>query len=501
MTSITPDLIGKYQIRWTLGSGAQGVVYLANDPDLGREVAIKALHPYMAEGRSLGYFVREARMLAQIDHPNIAMVFDVGRDAQTDLYYFAMEFVPHSVEDMLSDMGRLDTTRAASIVQEAASALESARQVGVTHHDVKPGNLLLTSLDDSGSVKLIGFGIAHIVDIDDAEAGAMWGTPFYMAPEQWLSVRGDTRSDVYSLGASLYQLVSGTPPFDPDIENPMARNVEIARMHAEDELPPLDDVDEALWEIIVRCMMKNPADRFQTPGDLSAALERYRAGEPPPAPTIAPVEVPSSVYYTQFVDTANGVTVKASGKVDRAALHAAADVVDRMLRHIPDRLANAGAELAIIPKDEYLTDLPEFARLKGRTSADGKAYDSFQIRGQGAVKEQPVAATSEENLLNLPGDTYSHVEITVGVFAQAIQKLCFTDEDYEALVALYNTANKDSSTLETGVDAFFSTYTTAYFGAIDALPGAPRAATPQILRQFLPEIYAYMDDFYSAEAV
>ena len=194
------------------------------------------------------------------------------------------------------------------------------------------------------------------------------------------------------------------------------------------------------------------------------------------------------------------------------ALHAAAGTIDRMTLHIrpdiPGCLASAGAELAIIPKDEFITALPEFAWLEGMASTDGRAYESFEIRGQGAVKGQPVSVASEENLLGLPGDNYSHVEVTVDVFAQAIQNLCFTDEDYAALATLYDTARQGSAVPGASVDAFlatftesafFSTFTTAYFGAIDALPGVPRAATPQLLRQFLPEIYAFMDGFYNAE--
>ena len=279
MTGSVPDMIGKYQIRRSLGAGAQGVVYLAYDPDLDREVALKALHPHLATGEVFARFVQEARILARVDHPNLATVYDVGMDRETGLNYFAMERVPYSVEQMLEARGSLDVDRSVRIVQEAASALEAARRAGITHHDVKPDNLLITSMDDEGSVKLIDFGIARAGDSGGTQAGAMWGTPYYMAPEQWHSVRGDTRSDVYSLGVTLYRLVSGNLPFDSEIENPMARNAEISRMHAEDGLPPLNEVDDALWGIIVRCMMKEPDERFQTPGELVQELERYQAGE------------------------------------------------------------------------------------------------------------------------------------------------------------------------------------------------------------------------------
>ncbi len=279
MATQEPGSIGKYQIRRSLGSGAQGVVYLAYDPDLQREVALKALHPHLAAGDVQERFVREARILAQVGHPNIAAVYDVGQDEQSGLHYFAMEQVPHSVEEMIEAEGKLGADRAVRIIREAASALEAARRVGITHHDVKPENLLITSLDDEGSVRLIDFGIARAGDSGGTQAGAMWGTPYYMAPEQWHSVRGDTRSDVYSLGVTLYRLISGEVPFDADLENAMARNAAIMQMHAHSELPHLDDVDDALWGIIVRCMMKNPDDRFQTPGELVEALDSYLSGD------------------------------------------------------------------------------------------------------------------------------------------------------------------------------------------------------------------------------
>lgn len=279
MATQEPGSIGKYQIWRSLGSGAQGVVYLAYDPDLQREVALKALHPHLASGDVQERFVREARILAQVGHPNIAAVYDVGQDEPSGLHYFAMEQVPHSVEEMIEAEGKLGADRAVRIIREAASALEAARRVGITHHDVKPENLLITSLDDEGSVRLIDFGIARVGDSGGTQAGAMWGTPYYMAPEQWHSVRGDTRSDVYSLGVTLYRLISGRVPFDADLENAMARNAAIMQMHAHSELPHLDEVDDALWGIIVRCMMKNPDDRFQTPGELVEALESYLSGE------------------------------------------------------------------------------------------------------------------------------------------------------------------------------------------------------------------------------
>lgn len=237
---------------------------------------------------------------------------------------------------------------------------------------------------------------------------------------------------------------------------------------------------------------------------------------PMPSPTYTPTATPTpyeivvsedpSGYYTQVIE-ATGVTVKANEKVDPEALHTAATTIDRMLAHIrtdiPECLSAAGAGVAIIPKDEYVTALPEFAWLEGETSPDGRAYDSFQIRAQSGVRIQPVSATSEENLLGLPGDPYAFVDVTMHTFAQTIQNLCFTEEDHAQLNALYDAASQVRLLPESYIAdsrSFFGAFTTAYFGAID-LPGvASRAMVSELLKQFFADAYAFMEGFYDAEA-
>lgn len=237
---------------------------------------------------------------------------------------------------------------------------------------------------------------------------------------------------------------------------------------------------------------------------------------PMPSPTYTPTATPTpyeivvsedpSGYYTQVIE-ATGVTVKANEKVDPEALHAAAATIDRMLAHIrrdiPECLSAAGAGLAIIPRDEYVTSLPEFAWQEGETSPDGRAYDSFQIRAQSGVRIQPVSATSEENLLGLPGDPYAFVDVTMHTFAQTIQNLCFTEEDHAQLNALYDAASQVRLLPESYIAdsrSFFGAFTTAYFGAID-LPGvASRAMVSELLKQFFADAYAFMEGFYDAEA-
>ena len=276
MVDISGEMIGKYRVIRNLASGSQGTVYHAYDPDLEREVALKVLHPHLTTPEVVARFRREAQIVASINHPNIAGISEIGEHDGS--HFIVIEFVPHTSRELI-DRGPLDITRAVTIAQQAALALEAARasRRGITHHDIKPENLLLTSLESDGVLKLIDFGIAHAADMAPmTQAGAQWGTPYYMPPEQWIGERGDTRSDVYSLGVVMYQMLSGQVPFNSTAANALAQQNEIARQHLEDEAASLrsarEDVTDTLDAVVAKCMAKLPEDRYQTPGELAAEL-------------------------------------------------------------------------------------------------------------------------------------------------------------------------------------------------------------------------------------
>ena len=297
MANAPQETIGKYRIIATLGGGSQGVVYRAHDTTLGREVALKVLHPHLAAPDLIERFRREARIIASIPHPNIAGVSEIGEHGGR--HYIAIEYVPHSLAELMA-RGPMDVSRAISIAQQTALALEAARasESAITHHDVKPDNILLTSLDAGGVVKLIDFGIAHAEGMTSiTQTGSQWGTPLYMPPEQWAGERGDTRSDIYSLGVVLHHMLAGRPPFDSDAANNVAKQTEIARQHQQNAAPPLrsarGDVSEALDAMIAKCMAKQPSARYQTPGELAVALAGMLgqvAPDAPPAASIPPVQ-------------------------------------------------------------------------------------------------------------------------------------------------------------------------------------------------------------------
>ena len=289
MTDTPGQMIGKYQVIRNVASGSQGTVYHAYDPDLEREVALKVLHPHLATPDIVARFQREARIVASINHPNIAGITEIGE--HNGSHFLSIEYAPHTARELI-DRGPLDIDRAITVAHQTALALEAARtsRHGITHHDIKPENLLLTSLDADGVVKLIDFGIAHAADMAPmTQAGAQWGTPYYMPPEQWMGERGDTRSDVYSLGVVMHQMLSGQVPFNSTAANSLAQQNEIARQHLEVDPASLhsvrEDIPEVLQTIVSRCMAKLPEERYQTPGELAAELAGVLGLTASPAPT------------------------------------------------------------------------------------------------------------------------------------------------------------------------------------------------------------------------
>ena len=296
MTGTSPEMIGRYRVIRQLASGSQGTVYHAHDPELLRDVALKVLHPHIATPDVVARFRREAQIVASINHPSIASISEIGE--HEGFHFIVMEYVPHSLRELI-DRGRTDIARTVRIAQQAAFALEAARtsRWGITHHDIKPDNLLLTSLDDDVVVKLIDFGIAHAADMTPmTQTGTQWGTPYYMPPEQWMGERGDTRSDVYSLGVVIYEMLTGRVPFNSTSSNSLARQNDIARQHIEDAAEPLwsvrGNVPEPLQAVVSRCMAKSPDERYQTPGELAATLANVFSA---PVPNISQPVVPPPV--------------------------------------------------------------------------------------------------------------------------------------------------------------------------------------------------------------
>ena len=265
--------IGRYQVLEEIASGGQGTVYRAWDTSSGRVVALKVLHPHLSSDAGvLERFRREAQLAAAVSHPNITQIFEVGQDG--NLHFIAMEFLPLSIHNLMESQGRLPVERAADICHQAALALQAASSRGIIHRDIKPQNLLLSP---DGSVKVTDFGIARATALSTmTRTGALMGTPHYMSPEQSQGQRVDVRSDIYSLGIVLYQMLSGQLPFEADTP------FEVMRQHIEQRPTPVrrlrSQVPASLDRIVQRCLEKSPERRYPTPRDLALALREVAPG-------------------------------------------------------------------------------------------------------------------------------------------------------------------------------------------------------------------------------
>jgi serine/threonine-protein kinase len=273
---------GRYRIGAVIGHGGMAEVHRGRDARLGRDVAIKLLRADLARDPSFqSRFRREAQSAASLNHPSIVAVYDTGEDdvGGTRTPYIVMEYVDgRTLRDVLATEGRLLPQRAMEITAQVCAALEQAHRAGIVHRDIKPGNVMLTQ---SGEVKVMDFGIARAVTGSSStmtQTAAVIGTAHYLSPEQARGEHVDARSDIYSTGCLLYELLTGAPPFTGD--TPVA----VAYQHVrEDPVPPSriePDVTAAMDAIVLKAMAKNPANRYQTAAQMRADLERALAGQP-----------------------------------------------------------------------------------------------------------------------------------------------------------------------------------------------------------------------------
>jgi serine/threonine protein kinase len=268
--------LGKYQITAVLGQGGMGIVFKAHDPLIDRDVAIKLLPEELAEDETaLGRFLAEAKAVGKLNHQNVVSVYDVGQDGKA--YYLVMELMPGGSAAERLDRGQscsvLDATR---IAIDACKGLAAAHASGLIHRDIKPANLMRGA---DGAFKITDFGLAKTTSARTREmtqAGMVVGTPYFMSPEQCDAKPVDARSDIYSLGATYYSLLSGHSPYE-DYDSVL----QVMFGHCQGDIPDPRSFDPAIpaacSAIVARAMAKAPADRYQTAGEMLADLEAVAA--------------------------------------------------------------------------------------------------------------------------------------------------------------------------------------------------------------------------------
>jgi predicted Ser/Thr protein kinase len=274
-------IAGRYKVEKLLGTGGMSSVYLARDTELERTVAIKVLHDHHARDRQfVERFRREARAMARLTHPNVVTVIDRGEDKGREFIVF--EHIPgENLKELLERQGPLPVADAVRIGQEVSRGLAFAHEHGIVHRDVKPHNVLVAP---DGAVKVTDFGIARSLDTDEAltETGTVLGTSDYLSPEQAYGKPLDERSDQYSLGILLFELLTGEVPYT-------GRTLgEVALRHLHEPVPSLrerrPDVPVELDAAVQRALAKQPEDRFDSTEGLTAALDALGPLPASPAP-------------------------------------------------------------------------------------------------------------------------------------------------------------------------------------------------------------------------
>jgi serine/threonine protein kinase len=343
-------LIGKiignrYRVLREIGSGGMAWVYLAEDVKSDQLVAVKVLYPQFGEDLSyIQRFNREAKLASTLTDPHIVRVLDYGADR--DIYYLVMEYIEgQDLREILKEKGPFFWRNALDIIDQLATALEHAHLHNVVHRDVKPQNMMI---DDRGLLKVLDFGIARIPTLPSLTQSGFVGSPYYVSPEQAMGEEVDIRSDIYSSGIVLYELLSGNIPFDA--KSPWS----IISQHISSDPPPIKfegDVPEAIHDLIARMVTKRPEDRFQTPTALRRAIAAVLAGQSVPDDTLDTRLIISS---EQEFEMAESLYQRALEAIDSQEWVRAVDLLNQALALNPhhseasDKLAKTKQEAILV---------------------------------------------------------------------------------------------------------------------------------------------------------
>jgi eukaryotic-like serine/threonine-protein kinase len=311
------EIANQFRILEKIGSGGMGSVYKAEQPDMRRFVAVKILHPrYLSRPDLVSRFRREARAMSHLQHPNTAKVYLYGQLDDGACYFVMEHLAGKNLAQTVRAEGPMTPERAIAIMSQACGALAEAHAQGIVHRDLKPENIFLTNLGGIADyAKVLDFGLAKVTEREMrpgslilTQEGMVFGTPEFMSPEQARGEKLDGRSDIYSLGVIMYELLTGKLPFDA------AQPMEFIQRHIKEPPIPLAkrapnrEFPPGLWEVLEKALAKRPQDRYASANDLGQALRDViakRSTPPPPAsPAYAPSQPPGPLQTPAFTPQA-----------------------------------------------------------------------------------------------------------------------------------------------------------------------------------------------------
>ncbi len=299
------DLVGQtYELKELIGRGGMGVVYRAEHNIMHKQYAVKLLAPNQINDQTWRRFEVEGRALARLNHDNIVTIYNMGVD-RSQFPFFVMDWLPGvSLADRIGQSGALSVSEVLSIFLQICAGLGSAHKNGIIHRDIKPANVMLVPTNDGLKVKIVDFGMARL-NTQQAltSAGEIFGSPLYMSPEQCLGEAMDSRSDIYSLGCSLFECLTGKPPFKGDSA------LSTLLMHQEQDAPRLNDsktdteFSGALEAVVAKCLRKNPEQRYQSVEALAIDLQRMLGGNVGGRPSFSTTSTETNSCSVSEVDS------------------------------------------------------------------------------------------------------------------------------------------------------------------------------------------------------
>lgn len=331
----------RYKLIQEVGSGGMAWVYLGEDLLDSRKVAVKMLYPQYSEDMAyIQRFVREAKLAMGLDDPHIVRVLNYGADR--DVHYLVMEYIEgNDLKEILKLRGKLPYQEALSITSQVTQALSRANERGIVHRDIKPQNLMITT---DGIIKVLDFGIARVRALPSLTQSGFVGSPYYISPEQAMGENVDVRSDVYSLGVVVYEMLTDTLPFDAS--SPWS----IISQHIASAPPtaPLDEseVPPPVVQLVLKALSKSPEDRFQSPEEMLEAVKAIMAGED--LPTVRPPKSPHAERVHHLL--LSSLYDRAGEAIDNRHWTQAVNLYSQILKYAPDyrdvseRLAEAGRQ-------------------------------------------------------------------------------------------------------------------------------------------------------------